>query len=217
MLSANKRLLLLAGSVALAAVVAVAVGRRKSTGGTSPGSTAAQQQRRYMQATFSRDGNDEGRDDEAGSGLAYDAGGADVVSISKTADTVMAQWRNGILLKDTDAVLAADAVFRQEPARFLEALMRSAETDSDERVRAFSTRVLGKLVDPACAPLLTRLLDDKSQYVRTNAAWALGELAATPEGRAAAAPALRSLRRLEEREPAKDAREAASLAARKLM
>ncbi len=95
--------------------------------------------------------------------------------------------------------------------------MKLAETDSDERVRAFSTRVLGKLVDPACAPLLVRLLDDKSQYVRMNAAWALGELAVTPEGHAAAAPALRSLRRLEEHEPASDTRAAAALAARKLM
>ena len=128
----------------------------------------------------------------------------------------MAQWRSGILFKDTDAVLAADAVFRQEPERFREALMKLAETDSDERVRAFSARVLGKLVDPACAPLLARLLDDKSQYVRMNAAWGLGELAVTPEGRAAATPALRSLRRLEEHEPDRDTREAAALSARKL-
>jgi HEAT repeat protein len=95
--------------------------------------------------------------------------------------------------------------------------MTSAETDSDDRVRAFSTRVLGKLKNPACAPVFQRLLADRSQYVRMNAAWGLGELAATPEGRAVAKRALHALRRLEKTETVKDTRDAASLAARRLM
>jgi hypothetical protein len=214
MSNANKRWLLFLGSVALAAFAATTVARHRSTAGTALSSAAPQQRRRSVRTVSPDNEGGGGINGEPGGVL---AGNVDGASATKTVDAVMAQWRSGILFKDTDAVLAADAVFRQEPERFLEALMKLAETDSDERVRAFSTRVLGKLVDPACAPLLVRLLDDKSPYVRMNAAWALGELAVTPEGRAAAAPALRSLRRLEEREPAKDTREAAALAARRLM
>lgn len=211
---ANKRWLLFAGSAAVAASVAATVAHHRSTGRIAFDSAALTQQRRSVRTVFP---DNDGRGGIAGEPGRALAGNADGASATKTVDAVMAQWRSGILFKDTDAVLAADAVFRQDPARFLEALMKLAETDSDERVRAFSTRVLGKLVDPACAPLLARLLDDKSQYVRMNAAWALGELAITPEGHAAAAPALGSLRRLEEREPVKDTREAAALAARRLM
>jgi HEAT repeat protein len=62
------------------------------------------------------------------------------------------------------------------PASFLDALMKSAEHDENERVRAFSTRVLGKLRRGDLIELLRRLLKDESQFVRHNAVWALGEL-----------------------------------------
>jgi HEAT repeats len=137
--------------------------------------------------------------------------------VEKQIETIMGTWRNAILVRDADAVVAADGAFQHEPQKFLQALMTSAETDSDDRVRAFSTRVLGKLKNPACAPVLQRLLGDRSQYVRMNAAWGLGELATTPEGRAVAKRALHALRRLEKTETAKDTRDAASLAARRLM
>jgi HEAT repeats len=137
--------------------------------------------------------------------------------VEKQIEAIMGTWRNAILVKDADAVVAADGAFQHEPQKFLQALMTSAETDPDDRVRAFSTRVLGKLKNPACAPVFQRLLTDKSQYVRMNAAWGLGELASTPEGRASAKRALHALRRLEKTETAKDTRDAASLAAGRLM
>jgi hypothetical protein len=211
---ATKRWLLLTGAAALAASAAAAIIHRST--GDRLLTPADPHQSRPSLGAASFDGYEVARREHAGSSDLADAA-TDAAAPVQTVGTVMAQWRNGILFKDTDAVLADDALFRQEPARFLEALMTLAETDDDERVRAFSTRVLGKLVEPACAPLLTRLLDDRSQYVRMNAAWALGELAVTPAGHSAAAPALRSLRRLEEREPAKDTRAAAALAARRLM
>jgi hypothetical protein len=213
MARATKRWLLLAGSTALAVSGAAIVTNHRSVRSVAPNAGAPRQQGRSARVAFPDD-NERG----TGNDLALVGdGGGDGASVASPVDTVMAEWRNGILLKNTEAVLAADAVFRREPERFLEALMKLAETDGDERVRAFSTRVLGKLVDPACAPLLTRLLGDKSPYVRMNAAWALGELAVTPEGHAAAAPALRSLHRLEELDPTRDAREAAARAARRLM
>jgi HEAT repeats len=135
----------------------------------------------------------------------------------KQIETLMGIWRDGILARDPDAVVAADGAFRHEPQKFLPALMTSAQTDSNDRVRAFSTRVLGKLKDPACAPVFQKLLADPSEYVRMNAAWGLGELANTPEGRAAAKRALRALQRLAKTETAKDTRAAASLAAGRLM
>ena len=89
-------------------------------------------------------------------------------------------------------------------------LAKSAEKDDNERVRAFSTRVLGKLKNPDEAPLYRRLLTDKSPYVRQNAAWALGELGA------AGAPALAELQRASRSDPANDVRAAAKAALGKL-
>ena len=123
---------------------------------------------------------------------------------------VMGQWRSAILLKDAPTVIALDMTFRQMPDRYAAALAKSAQADENERVRAFSTRVLGKFKNPAEAPLYERLLADKSPYVRQNAAWALGELGA------AAAPAVAELQKASARDPATDVRAAAKAALGKL-
>lgn len=130
--------------------------------------------------------------------------------IAAQVDGAMSRWRTAILMKDAPTVLQLDATFRQLPDRFLPALAKSAETDENERVRAFSTRVLGKLKNPNEAPLYRRLLTDKSPYVRQNAAWALGELG--PAG----APAVAQLQRASRNDPALDVRAAAKAALGKL-
>ena len=122
----------------------------------------------------------------------------------------MGRWRTAILVKDAPSVVQLDMTFRQLPQRYTPALAKSAETDENERVRAFSTRVLGKLKDPDQAPLYRRLLADKSPYVRQNAAWALGELG--PAG----APAVAQLQRASRSDPANDVRAAAKAALGKL-
>jgi len=86
------------------------------------------------------------------------------------------EWRAAIGRRDADTVEALNRAFLSSPSEFTGALMASAESDPDERVRAFSTRVLGKLRAPATAELLRKLLADASPYVRQNAAWALGQL-----------------------------------------
>ena len=86
--------------------------------------------------------------------------------------------------------------------------MVSAEGDAAERVRSFSTRVLGKLHPAESADLMRRLLADPSQYVRFNAAWALGELG----DRNATAP----LRHLATRDPSPLVRDSAGQSLRKL-
>ena len=65
-------------------------------------------------------------------------------------------------------------------------------------MRAFSTRVLGKMKNVALVEDFQRLLADKSPFVRQNAAWALGELATRPGGREAAEAALDELRQAQD-------------------
>jgi len=130
--------------------------------------------------------------------------------IATEVEGAMGRWRTAILMKDAPSVVALDLTFRQMPDRYTAALAASAESDENERVRAFSTRVLGKLKNAAEAPLYRRLLADKSPFVRQNAAWALGELGP------AAAPALAALQKAGARDPANDVRAAAKAALAKL-
>ncbi len=122
-------------------------------------------------------------------------------------DDAMMRWRAAILTKDATTVIALDQDFHQRPDRYRSALEKTAQSDENERVRAFSTRVLGKLKDAQEAPLFKRLLADASPYVRQNAAWGLGELGGA--GSVAAA----ELRRAR----AKDSAEAVRLAAREAL
>ena len=119
-------------------------------------------------------------------------------------DDAMMRWRAAILTKDAATVIALDQDFHQRPVRYRDALEKSARADENERVRAFSTRVLGKLKDAQEAELFKQLLADSSPYVRQNAAWGLGELGG------AGAVAVAELRHARN----KDSAEAVRLAAR---
>jgi HEAT repeat protein len=105
--------------------------------------------------------------------------------------------------------MTLDRAFLAAPDRYRAALEASAKGESDERVRAFSTRELGKYRDAALAGLFQTQLGDKSPFVRQNAAWALGELAAHDDGRAAARHAAAELRHTRAKDPAPDVRTAA--------
>jgi HEAT repeat protein len=83
--------------------------------------------------------------------------------------------------------------FQERPDRYLNALVTSSQIESNERVRAFSTRTLGKFRRPTLALHFRRLLADQSPFVRQNAAWALGELANVSGGREAARLAIAEL------------------------
>lgn len=136
--------------------------------------------------------------------------------IAEQVTTAMSAWRNAIITKDPEMVVSLDRAFQDNPARFMEALVTSASTDDNERVRAFSTRILGKLRKPELAEELSRLLKDKSPYVRQNAAWALGELASESDGRVAAKRSVAELRHAQARDPAADVRSAARSALERL-
>jgi len=125
-------------------------------------------------------------------------------------DGAMAAWRKAILEKHAESVLALDRAFALLPGRYGPALLKMAETDADERVRAFSCRVLGKMRNVALVEDFQRLLGDKSPFVRQNAAWALGELAKSPGGKTAAGAAFDDLRQAEDSDPATEVRSAAT-------
>jgi hypothetical protein len=97
-------------------------------------------------------------------------------SIAERVPQSMTAWREAIIHKNAETVEALDRAFAEYPRAFIPALMESAKSDPEERVRSFSTRVLGKLRSSECLALMRQLLDDQSAYVRFNAAWALGEL-----------------------------------------
>jgi hypothetical protein len=129
--------------------------------------------------------------------------------------SAMEAWRTAILEKRREQVLALDGAFALLPARYGPPLLRLAETDPDERVRAFSVRVLGKMNNPALVDEYRRLLQDRSEFVRGNAAWALGEMAKRPGGREAAEAALDELQQAEG-DPATAVRAAATNALKAL-
>jgi hypothetical protein len=121
---------------------------------------------------------------------------------------VMSDWRMAIIQKNAEVVERVDREFAARAQEFVPALMTSAESDAEERVRAFSTRVLGKLRPSESASLMRKLLADRSEYVRFNAAWALGELSDRD--------AVGRLRELEKRDPAVSVRQSAAESLRKL-
>jgi hypothetical protein len=128
------------------------------------------------------------------------AGHFDPASKAVTPEQVagaMAEWRDAILHKRAEQVIQLDQAFSLLPGRYGPELVKMAETDSDERVRAFCARVLGKMKNPALVEDFQRMLADKSPFVRQNAAWALGELARRPGGKAAALAALDELQQAE--------------------
>jgi hypothetical protein len=137
--------------------------------------------------------------------LPRDAGGG--LSGSRVADAMTA-WRIAILNKSSDQVEALDRAFAEHRAAFIPALMESAGGDAEPRVRAFSTRVLGKLRATESRALMHRLLGDASEYVRFNAAWVIGELADRE--------AMADLERLERRDRSEMVRRSAHESLRRL-
>jgi len=122
--------------------------------------------------------------------------------------SIMKSWHAAIVTKNAETVETLDHEFAARPGEFVAALIENAQSDPEERVRSFSTRVLGKLRRPESLEALRQLCKDSSQYVRFNAAWALGEL----NDRDAAA----TLRRLERHDPSSMVRQSAGDSRRKI-
>lgn len=104
-------------------------------------------------------------------------------------DQVAEHWRDSIVHFNPEAVDQARAEIDALGPDALPVLRRLAVEDPEERVRAYSVRVLGQM-QAAEGPFLRDLLNDTSEHVRANAAWALGRI-----GFADAAEDLRRLER----------------------
>jgi len=133
---------------------------------------------------------------------------APVQPTSEQVATIMKSWHAAIVTKNAETVETLDRAFAARPEEFVAALIENAQGDPEERVRAFSTRVLGKLRRPESVEALRQLLKDSSQFVRFNAAWALGEL-----NDREAAP---SLLRLERHDPSAMVRQSAGQSRHKI-
>jgi HEAT repeat protein len=133
-------------------------------------------------------------------------GWADQAMTKTQLEAAMDAWRKAIQDKDADTVMTLDRAFALLPGRYGPQLVVLAESDPDERVRAFSTRVLGKLKNVELVNVYKRLAQDPSPFVRGNAAWAVGELLSLPNGKTAAMEAYDDLRRLEDSDPATEVR-----------
>lgn len=127
---------------------------------------------------------------------------------SEQVASIIKSWHAAIVTKNAETVETLDREFAARPEEFVAALIENAQRDPEERVRSFSTRVLGKLRRPESVETLRHLLKDSSQFVRFNAAWALGELNDRD-----AAP---TLLRLERHDPSPMVRQSASASRRKL-
>jgi HEAT repeat protein len=127
---------------------------------------------------------------------------------SEQVASVIKSWHAAIVTKNAETVETLDREFAARPGEFVAALIDNAQSDSEERVRSFSTRVLGKLRRPESVEALRQLCKDSSQYVRFNAVWALGEL----NDRDAVA----TLRRLERHDPSSMVRQSAGESRRKI-
>lgn len=127
---------------------------------------------------------------------------------SEQVASIIKSWHAAIVTENAETVETLDREFAARPEEFVAALIENAQGDPEERVRSFSTRVLGKLRRPESVEPLRHLLKDSSQYVRFNAAWALGEL-----NDREAAP---TLLRLERHDPSPMVRQSASASRHKL-
>lgn len=98
-------------------------------------------------------------------------------SKEKTKEPALEMWRSAIITKNAQQVYAAERAFLGDKAKYHDGLAAQAEKDANDRVRAFSTRMLGKFAMAGDVDLFSRLLEnDPNPYVRQNSAWALGEL-----------------------------------------
>lgn len=131
------------------------------------------------------------------------------LELPKQVSDAIREWRNAIFRRDAAAVTKLDRTFRDAPDLYASGLVQSARSDSDERVRAFSTRMLGKLDRPDLGDVFRDLLDDRSPYVRQNAAWALGELFKSETDRVQETSMVAMLKRLQSSDPDDKVRAAA--------
>lgn len=100
-----------------------------------------------------------------------------VLSEEHQANQLINAWRDAVIAKDPKKIEQLGLAVKGLGATSIPLLRKLALEDTDERIRAFATRILGRMRNPELTPFFRGLLEsDKSPFVRENAAWALGEL-----------------------------------------
>jgi hypothetical protein len=90
---------------------------------------------------------------------------------------LMNAWREAIISKNIEDINRINLSFNHYGVANIPFLKELSSKDQNERVRAFATRVLGKMkVAELQAFFIDLLQQDASSFVRGNAAWALGNL-----------------------------------------
>ncbi|MEW6026723.1 MAG: HEAT repeat domain-containing protein [Planctomycetota bacterium] len=86
-------------------------------------------------------------------------------------------WRKAILTRNITQINQLETQVKGYGDNAIPFLRKLAKEDGNERVRAFSVRVLGRMNIPDLSTLFVELLrDDQSPFVRENSCWALGRL-----------------------------------------
>lgn len=90
---------------------------------------------------------------------------------------LMNAWREAIVLKSIKEIERLSIEIERYNKESIPFLRKLALEDENERIRAFSTRSLGRMRNAELVPLFIGLLkNDTSPFVRENAAWSLGLL-----------------------------------------
>jgi len=111
-------------------------------------------------------------------------------------------WRQSILTKNISQINQLDSQIKACGDEAIPFLTKLAKNDGNERVRAFSVRVLGRMnITELSSLFIDRLHYDTSPFVRENCAWALGRLGNTE--------VLENLQRAADSDPSAQVRKAA--------
>ncbi|MBI5779565.1 MAG: HEAT repeat domain-containing protein [Planctomycetes bacterium] len=86
-------------------------------------------------------------------------------------------WRKAVLTKNITQINQLDSQIRSAGDEAIPFLTKLAKEDTNERVRAFAVRILGRQNKTDLLGLFMELLrNDTSAFVRENSAWSLGRL-----------------------------------------
>lgn len=89
-------------------------------------------------------------------------------------------WRKAVLTRNIAQINQLDSQIKGCGDEAIPFLTKLAKEDGNERVRAFATRVLGRMNLSDLSSLFMELLrNDTSAFVRENSCWALGRLGNT--------------------------------------
>ena len=89
-------------------------------------------------------------------------------------------WRRAVLTRNISQINQLDSQIKACGDDAIPFLTKLAKEDANERIRAFATRILGRMNNKELSALFIELLkNDTSAFVRENSCWSLGRLGNT--------------------------------------